>query len=185
MDMLVVEHLERLSEWVWLEYSHLARFWEGELLFTNVRSPEERRKLERLGKVEQRSVVELPGEKVVLDPRGKDPLRTEDTVGKMLVIGGICGDFELHHRTEKFISSRMEAEVRNLGPRQLTTDTAAIAVKLIAGGKRLEDLEFTDSLEIELDRRMRVELPYGYLLVDGKPLITPGLVELLEREGNP
>lgn len=184
--MLVVEHLESLSEWVMLEYEHISKVWDCSVLFTNVKNKKEREVLEKLGKVEKRSVTGMKGDIIVLDLRGEEDLKTED-IGPdtMLVIGGICGNFKPQGRTWDAITSKMpEAKVRRLGKIHLTTDTAAIAVRLIQTGKKISELKFTNELEIEIEKNASVELPYGYLMLDGKPLVTPGLIELLRRELN-
>ncbi len=185
MPLLVVEHLERLSYWVWLEYLHLSRAWGKQVLFTNVKDPDERRKLSRLGFVEERSVAELDFDDViVLDPAAPSPLSPDDVHDRTaIVIGGICGEFRLTGKTGRLVTSGVpNARVRNLGSKQLTTDTAALAALLISSGKPLDQLSFTDSVEVEVTPGSSVELPYGYLLVDGRPLITPGLVQIFEAE---
>jgi len=190
MPQLVIEHLENLSYWVWLEYMHLSRAWRGKVLFTNVRKREEREKLRRLGDVSDKSIVALADKfdkVIVLDPLAEKELSPDDiSEDSALVIGGICGDFELTGRTFESITSKLSdkenVDVRNLGKKQLTTDTAAIVALLIANGKELGELEFTDAVEIELFPGVRVELPYGYLVLDGRPLLTPGLVQIFEAE---
>ncbi|MCD6371964.1 MAG: hypothetical protein J7L37_00175, partial [Thermococcus sp.] len=48
MPYLVIEHLEEISDWLWLEYKHVSEWWKEKLIFTNV-LPEERERLAQLG----------------------------------------------------------------------------------------------------------------------------------------
>ena len=182
--MFIVEHLEPLSEWVLLEYTHISKVWDKQVLFTNVKNEKERAVLNGLGKAVSESITEMTGDIIVMDLKGKTPFKTEDVVkDTMLVIGGICGNFKPTGRTWEQITSKLKnARVRHLGQKHLTTDTAAIAVKLITDGKKLEELSFTEGIEIEIEENVRVELPYGYLIKNGEPILTPGLIELLTEE---
>ncbi len=59
MAYLIIEHLEEISDWLWLEYSHVAEWWD-KLVFTNVRD-DERERLARLGgSVISESVTRFP-----------------------------------------------------------------------------------------------------------------------------
>jgi len=64
----------------------------------------------------------------------------------------------------------------------MSTDTAVIVTKMIIDGKKLSELQFQDGAEIEINDNESVDLPYKYLVVDGKILLAPGLAELLKKQ---
>jgi ribosome biogenesis SPOUT family RNA methylase Rps3 len=64
----------------------------------------------------------------------------------------------------------------------MSTDTAVIVTKFIVDGKKLSDLKFQDGIEIELAENESILLPYKYLLRNGKPLLPPGLVDMLKKQ---
>ena len=72
-------------------------------------------------------------------------------------------------------------ETRNLGKEQMPTDNAVYAAKLIAEGKRFEDIKFIDTIEIDIQKGLSVELPFRYVNINGKPLISEKLVEFLKK----
>lgn len=182
---LVIENLEKkLSEWLFLEYRHAAEIWGG-ALFTNVPG-EMAPRLRRYGEVEPRPCYEvIPGEAaVVLDPRGKKRLRKRDFQGReAVVVGGILGEAEPLGRTWEYITSRMRgARVRNLGRIQLTIDSAALVAKLVEMGIPLGDIQVTAEVEVVVSDVESIHLPYGYVILDGRLILTPGLREYLLRE---
>ncbi len=183
MPVLVIEHLERLSKWVWLEYRHIARYWKGNLLFTNVKSKAERKRLRVLGRVTEKSVAELNlSNAVVLDPQAEKELTPEEARSfEYFIIGGICGDYPPRGRTKELITSRLRFPARNLGKVQLTTDSAAIVLKKILEGKRLEEIEIINGVELDMGFAV-LELPFGFVAENGKPLIAPGLIEHLRMK---
>jgi len=127
--------------------------------------------------------VVKPDKTIILDPSADKPLRTEDFEKyRYFVIGGICGDYPPKNRTRELISSRLPAvERRNLGKKQLTTDSAILMVMLIYAGERIEDIEVTDSVEIRYSENESTVLPFGYIVMENRVIITPGLIELLVR----
>ena len=54
--------------------------------------------------------------------------------------------------------------------------------KIVLDGKKLDELEFVDELEIQLGEHHSQILPYRYLVKGGQPLLTPGLIEYLMNE---
>ncbi len=184
---VVIEHLEPvLSRWALVEYRHAARIAGDLLLITNVRDPAERELLSGFCRVEGRSVAELgvPCERmVVLDPRAPEPLEPEDVKGaELVVVGGIMGDFPPRGRTAELLTSRLPgALMRNLGPGQLSVDGAVYVALQVMRGRRLEELEFVDGVEIRLGKYHVVRLPYRYPVVGGRPLISEELVEYLRH----
>ncbi|MDV3102958.1 hypothetical protein [Thermococcus waiotapuensis] len=186
MPYLVIEHLEEIGEWVLLEYSHAAEWWGDRLIFTNVRE-EERERLAKLGSVLAESVTRFPFDRsklIILDPFAEEELKPEE-VGEdsIIVIGGILGDFEFTGKTKKFITERIEgAKARHIGSVQFSIDGSAIVAKLIAEGKRLEEIEYELNPTIKLDEFSEITLHYAVPKLNGKLLLTPGLVELQRRE---
>ena len=64
----------------------------------------------------------------------------------------------------------------------MSTDTAVIVTKMIVAGKRLEEMQFQDGITIQTGEGEEVILPYQYLAVDGKPMLAPGLREMLKEQ---
>jgi len=54
--------------------------------------------------------------------------------------------------------------------------------KLIADGKRLEEIEYEENPTIKLDEFSEITLHYAVPKLNGKLLLTPGLIELQKRE---
>ena len=186
MPYLIIEHLEEISEWLWLEYKHVSEWWEDKLIFTNVRE-DERKKLAELGSVLSESVTRFPFDSsrlIILDPFAKEELKPEDVdEDSIIVVGGILGDFEFTGKTKELITSRVRgAKVRHIGKSQFSIDGSAIVAKLIAEGKRLEEIEYEENPTIKLDEFSEIILHYAVPKLDGKLLLTPGLIELQKRE---
>ncbi|ACS34616.1 hypothetical protein [Thermococcus gammatolerans] len=186
MPYLVIEHLEEISNWVWLEYRHASEWWKNKLIFTNV-LPEEREKLAKLGSVIGESVTRFPFDRskiIVLDLQAEEELKPEDIDDDtIIVVGGILGDAVPRGRTKEFITSKMKGvKVRHIGKPQFSIDGASIVAKLIADGRRLEEIEYEENPTIKLDEFSEITLHYAVPKLDGKLLLTPGLIELQKRE---
>ncbi|RLI28895.1 MAG: hypothetical protein DRO46_03395 [Candidatus Hecatellales archaeon] len=186
MVLFVVEHLEEtLGEWLLIEYEHARRLLQPyRLLVTNVRKPSHRRKLEDEGfQVDRRRVFELfnPERLLVLDPKAGKLLQPEDFEGvEALVVGGILGDHPPRGRTWSLLTRFcIGARVRSLGKPQFTIDGALFMAKKVYEGVRLEEIPVVDQVTLKVSKAHEIEIPYGYPLVDGKPLISPKLVEYL------
>ncbi|WP_456394313.1 hypothetical protein [Thermococcus sp.] len=186
MAYLVIEHLEDISEWLWLEYRHVSEWWKDKLIFTNV-LPEERERLAELGSVLTESVTEFPFDRskiIVLDLQAEEELRPEE-IGEdtVIVVGGILGDAVPRGRTREFITSKMEGvKVRHIGRPQYSIDGAAIVAKLISEGRRLAEIEYEENPTIKLDEFSEITLHYAVPKLNGRLLLTPGLIELQKRE---
>ena len=185
MAYLVIEHLEEISEWLWLEYSHVSKWWGNKLIFTNVRE-DEREKLAKLGSVVSESVVRFPFDRskiIVLDLQAEEELKPEDIEeDTIIVVGGILGDAVPKGRTKEFITSKMEGvKVRHIGKPQYSIDGASIVAKLIADGKRLKEIEYEENPTIRLDEFSEITLHYAVPKLNGKLLLTPGLIELQKK----
>lgn len=186
MPYLIIEHLEEISDWLWLEYKHVSEWWKDKLIFTDV-LPEERERLAKLGSVICESVTRFPLDRskvIVLDLQAEEELKPEDIEeDTVIVVGGILGDAVPRGRTKDFITSRMDGvKVRHIGRPQFSIDGASIVAKLIADGKRLEEVEYEESPTIRLDEFSEITLHYAVPKLDGKLLLTPGLIELQKRE---
>lgn len=182
-----IEHAEpRIDAWLWLEYSHAAKLVER-LVFTHVRDPQQRARLRQLAEARAEPAAEaFAGRRVVvLDPQAEEALRAADFDElDVLVVGGILGVEEFTGKTGKLITRPHRLEARHLGPLQLPIDMAVLVANLVRLGMPLEDVELTTEVEVVLGEGRTVELPYAYPVVDGKVLLTPGLVEyLMERGG--
>jgi len=179
----VIEHLEpRLFRWCILEYRHISEIaGKDNVMFTNVRD-KDAQKLKRYGKVSSRSVTALGLKNAcVLDPFAKKTLSSEDDFD-YLVLGGILGDEPMRERTKKELA--LDAERRNLGRAQFSTDTAVYVAKHIMDGGKMSDLEFEDEIELDIREGESVILPFRYVIEKGKPLLPEGLVKFLKtRKG--
>jgi len=97
----------------------------------------------------------------------------------MIIIGGLLGYEKPQGRTKTLITDVSRFETRHLGKLQLSIDGAAFVAKAISLGLNLEDIEIAREIEIIHDDVHSTILPFGYPVMDNKPIITPGLVEYL------
>ena len=183
MALFVIEHLEpRVYPWCKLEYAHLSK-WVGKqnLLFTNTTNSF----LKTIARVEKKKAKQLSFEKpCLLDPEAST-LLTPALARKFqtFIFGGILGDDPPRARTIAELSALDLPYPRfNLGKEQMSTDTAVIVTQRIVDGKKLNKLHFQQGITIELSDSESVELPYKYILVNNKPLLAPGLVDMLKHQ---
>lgn len=182
--MLIIANCEEeLSEWLWLEYKHASEIWDGDVVFTHVPADMKGR-LATIGKVDDRHFSEIFKDIIVLDPEAEEPLSPADfSDSEGVVVGGILGYDVPKGRTGELITDTAPlAKVRHLGEKQLPIDQAALAAKLVSMGSLLEDIDITEAVEIMINDIESVELPYGYVVMDGKVLLTPGLVDYLSKD---
>jgi ribosome biogenesis SPOUT family RNA methylase Rps3 len=170
MVKFVIEHLEpEVWEWCQIEYENISRMIGKEnLIFTNL--GEECYKLEKFGKCYGESVRDLKLERVcILDPAAEKVLSPEDEKEfDYFVFGGILGDYPPRQRTEVELTKFFpKAGKRHLGKGQFPTDNAVFLSNEILKGKRFEEFEFQDDVEIEINDVESVILPFRYVLVDG------------------
>ncbi len=183
----IVEHLEpRLYKWCWLEYQHISQIVGKEnLWFTNIRTKAQRQKLALIGRVFSQPVPQLSLPKVcVLDPTASKTLSPTDALKiDFLVFGGILGDYPPRERTKEELTILMSNPlVRNLGKVQLPTDNAVYLAKEILAGKTISQMQFSDNIEINFAKGLSMQLPFRYVLLKGKPLISPKLMEFLKKK---
>ena len=183
--ILVIEHCEPLlSEWLELEYKHSVKLWAGETLFTRVTDKKSTNFLKKIGRVDKQKAKEVLHDKkcIILDPKAKKPLTTADfSKIDAIIVGGILGYEKPKGRTKKLISDKSGFETRHLGKTQLTIDGAVFVTKAISLGLKLSDIEIAREIEIIHDKVYSTILPFGYPIINNKPVITPGLVEYIAR----
>jgi ribosome biogenesis SPOUT family RNA methylase Rps3 len=186
LPLLIIEHCEpSLSEWLLLEYKHVAKLWDGDLIFTRVSENKTARALQKLGAVKKEKAKDIYQNKkcIVLDPQAKKPLTPNDCSRcDAIIIGGLLGYEEPKGRTKKLISDKSGYETRHLGKLQLSIDGAVFVTKAISLGLNLKDIEIAREIEIIHDSVHSTILPFGYPIIENKPIITPGLVKYLIRQ---
>jgi ribosome biogenesis SPOUT family RNA methylase Rps3 len=182
----IIEHMDpELFAWCLLEYTHISEIVGKEnLIFTNIRKAEDKKKLEVLGKVEQRSVKELGLKRVcVLDPVASKTLETKDKQEfDYLLFGGILGDWPPQQRTKKELSSKIDAQSRNVGHPQMSTNTAVYVAKKIMDGKKFSEFKFIEELVIPIEEGEEISLPFRFVLENGKPVLAKEYIEFVKNQ---
>lgn len=183
--LLIIEHCEpTLSEWLLLEYKHAVKLWQNNVLFTRVTDSKTSKVLQKLGTVKKKNAKDLYFDKncIVLDPQAKKPLTPKDCATvDALIVGGLLGYEKPQGRTTTLISASSGFPTRHLGPLQLSIDGAVFVIKAISLGLNLKDIEIAKEIEIIHDSVHSTILPFGYPIVDNKPVITPGLIKYLSK----
>ena len=187
MPTYVIEHLEeKVWKWCLIEYMHIFRIVKkSHLLFTNIKWNNEKSTIKKYGAVTPKSVAELKLRNVcVLDPAARKTLTPKEANRfDYFIFGGILGNFPAQKRTTPELTSRLKnAAARNIGKKQMSTDTAVYVVKKIVEGKKLSDLAFQDKIEIGLGKNESTILPYRYIILNKKPLISKELVNYLKKK---
>jgi ribosome biogenesis SPOUT family RNA methylase Rps3 len=186
MPTYIIEHLEpRIYKWCLIEYKNISRIvGKDNLWFTNIKR--KNKNLESLGKVIKESVSELNLKNAcVLDPEAPKLLNPEETKSfDYFIFGGILGDSPPKKRTTPELTSKIKnAEARNIGKEQFSTDNAVLVVKEIAENhKRFDEIKFIDTLTIKINDVESIDLPYRYPIVKDKPQISEELVKFLKRK---
>ncbi|MEM4247134.1 MAG: SAM-dependent methyltransferase [Candidatus Woesearchaeota archaeon] len=184
MPVFIIEHMEpRVWKWCYLEYKHASAIVGKEnLWFTNVKTGSAR--LKKLGKVFSKSVSEIKLENpVILDAEANKTLTPKEAKKfSHIIFGGILGDYPPRGRTRDLRIKMQSVEARNLGKEQMSTDTAVLVAHTILSGMPLSRIMFTHHVDIDIRKGESVTLPYKYVLKGGKPVLAPGLVEMLRRQ---
>lgn len=182
----IIEHLEdEVWEWCILEYTHMSEVvGKDNLIFTNV-SVDEVHKLEHLGTVHTKSVRDLDLDLkkcCLMEMIGDKELQPSDANNfEYVIFGGILGDNPPQGRT-KILHDL--CEMRHLGHEQMSTNTAVMVSHMVLNGKKLSDIEFKDTIELELKDGEDLILPYRYVIENGKPVLPKGMFEMLrDQEG--
>lgn len=183
----VIEHLEkRLYKWCFLEYENMSKIvGKKNLIFSNIKNKRDFLKLKKLGNAREESIFELKLNKnktCVLDPNSKRTL-TPATARKFgyFVFGGILGNYPPEKRTRKMLTEKLGFKSFNIGKKQMSTDNAVLAVKLIAGGMPLEKIKFKDNIKIKTGKNEEVILPYRYVVLNGRIFISEKLMKNLKN----
>ena len=180
----IIEHLEpSLFPWCIIEYRHITKLLgKKNVLFTNLKRKKDCDRLRGFAKANTESFTTLDLKRVcVLDPSASKTLSSSDASKfDVIVLGGILGDYPMKARTKEEIPSGYER--RNLGKEQMPTDNAAFVAKgILEEGKSLSDFSFQDGITVELDEGEATDLPFRYVLIEGKPLMSGQLIELLKK----
>ena len=191
----VIEHLEpELYDWCLIEYEHISKIaGKDNLIFTNIKNKKETEKLKKYGRVYDKSISGLKFKNYklknicILSQYSEKTLKTSDkNKFEYLIFGGILGDNPAKKRTleleKKLEKAGLNFETRNLGKKQMPTDTAVYVAKKILDGKELEDFKFVDELEIEINENESVNLPFRYIIDNNKLIISEKLVEHLRKK---
>jgi ribosome biogenesis SPOUT family RNA methylase Rps3 len=181
--IFIIEHLDpKIWAWSFLEYSHISSIVGKEnLWFTNVKNGAER--LKKLGKVFTQSVTSMKLQNAcILDSTGKRTFSPCDSTFEYIIFGGILGDDPETDKSLKIVRGMPHADVRNLGPKQMSTDTAVLVTSMILDDTLFEKIPFIDDVEIPVTSEETIILPYRYVLQNGKPLLTPGLEKKLKTQ---
>lgn len=188
----IIEHLEpELYDWCLIEYEHISKIvGKGNLLFTNIKNKKDGLKFKKYGAVYSKGVSELGFKKIcILSQYSDKTLKTADKNNfEYFVFGGILGDNPAKKRTmeltKKLEKAGLQFETRNLGKKQMPTDTAVYVAKKIIDGKRFEDFRFVDELEVEISENESVNLNFRFVIDDNKLVINEKLVDYLrEKDG--
>lgn len=180
----IIEHLEdEVWDWCILEYAHMSEVvGKKNLIFTNV-PEEEHPKISHLGEVRKESVkqMDLDLKRCCLMEMITDEKLTPNDKNNFdyLIFGGILGDHPPQGRT-KILHDL--CTMRSLGREQMSTDTAVMVSHKIIGGTKIEDIQFQDTIELELNDGEDLILPYRYVVENGKPVLPKGLFEMLKNQ---
>ena len=188
----IIEHLEpRLYKWCIIEYTHISKIvGKANLIFTNIKSEKAREKLIKLGEVRKESIADTSDlgscRACVLDPEAETTLSPDDSKNFCCIIfGGILGDYPPRKRTKEELTDVLKKkgkkfETRNLGKEQMATNTAVYVTKKILDGTPLSKIIFMDEIEIEINEGESIQLPFRYVIEDGKAVLPEGFVEFLK-----
>ena len=184
----IIEHLEpELFEWCMIEYEHISHIaGKSNVIFTNI-NKKYKDGLEKYGLVYEKPVSELNFKNICVLSQYSEKELTSNDKGKFeyFVFGGILGDNPAKRRTNSIINSlktsKKDFETRNLGSRQMPTDTAVYAAKKILEGKKLSEFKFVDELEVEINENESVTLPFRYVVDGSKLVINEKLIEHMRK----
>ena len=180
----IIEHLDpRLWKWSELEYKHISDFAGKEnVIFTKIKGLKTIEKLKKLGTVYEKSVKDMKFPNAcILDPHAIETLSPKDNFD-YLIMGGVLGDNPPKKRTSKETTSKMNIPVRNLGEKQMSTNTAAYVALKINQGVPLEKIEFEDQLIIKVSPSEEIILDFPYVKENGKLVLPEGYIEMAKTE---
>ncbi|MEM4969673.1 MAG: hypothetical protein QXE01_00300 [Sulfolobales archaeon] len=183
MVRIYIEHLEEsLGRWVLAEYRNSYRIAGDLLTITGIEIPGLPSTRKRFHELVN------PSKAIILDPQAPQILEPEDLVGfEAIVIGGILGAHPPMGRTKKLLSDRYpEAAKRNIGKHQFPIDASVYIALEVIRGRRVREIPI--ALGLIIRRKIgsiehEIELPYAYPVVNGKPLISEEVLEILVGRG--
>jgi ribosome biogenesis SPOUT family RNA methylase Rps3 len=182
--IFIIEHLDpKVWKWSLLEYKHISSIVGKEnLWFTNVSSGNNQ--LKKLGKVFAQSATTMKLQRAcILESAGEQTLKPIDREKfEYFIFGGILGDYPEVNKSHVITKQLPKATVRNLGKDQMSTDTAVLVTKTILDGTPLERIPLKKGIEIKVNDTECIDLPYSYVLENNKPILPPGLVEMLKSQ---
>lgn len=189
----IIEHLEPfLSKWCLIEYKNISEYVGCEnLIITNL-PKKDHKKLSYLAEVHEQSVLTMNLKNTcLLEPQTNRILTPEDDF-EYFIFGGILGDHPEQGRTEKYLTSKInsskliDTKTRNLGKKQMSTDTAVLVARIIAIDKiPFDKIKFIDEPAIQLKKgkiKEEIILPYRYIKENNKPKIAKKLLEYLKNK---
>ncbi|MBI4440960.1 hypothetical protein HY639_02220 [Candidatus Woesearchaeota archaeon] len=185
MIRFIIVHMEkRLYKWAFLEYKHIGELISRDLvLFTNL-TKTMAKTLSPIGKTTTETIERLPlNRPCLLDPHAEKTLAPEESKQfSDFIFGGILGDYPPQKRTQELVTLLPHVPRRNLGKEQMSTDTAIFVTKKICDGIPLEKLVFHDEYTIPMGEGMEMNLPYRYLVDDGKIIFSDKLLAYLKKK---
>ncbi|ERS96649.1 protein-arginine N-methyltransferase SFM1 [Sporothrix schenckii 1099-18] len=191
----IVEHLdEELGQWSELEYITIARE-TGDFCLSSIPAtlalPQELKDMPGFV-AETRGVEEIYGQDpakkarvCLLDPAAAHELSPEDgELFDVFLFGGILGDNPPRDRTSELRAKGFTG--RRLGPKQMTTDTAARVTRIVVEQKiALDDIPYLDFPELKFNEHESTEMPFRYVKGDdGKPIMPEGMVDLIRKDSD-
>ncbi|KIH89263.1 hypothetical protein SPBR_07748 [Sporothrix brasiliensis 5110] len=191
----IVEHLdEELGQWSELEYITIARE-TGDFCLSSIPAtlalPQELKDMPGFV-AETRGVEEIYGQDpakkarvCLLDPAAAQELSPEDgELFDVFLFGGILGDNPPRDRTSELRAKGFTG--RRLGPKQMTTDTAARVTRIVVEQKiALDDIPYLDFPELKFNEHESTEMPFRYVQGDdGKPIMPEGMVDLIRKDSD-
>ncbi len=189
MPIYIIEHLEpRIYKWCLIEYKNISRIvGKDNLWFTNIkRKSKASEELKKYGKVIKESLIKLNLKNAcVLDPEAGRLLEpTEANSFDYFIFGGILGDYPPRKRTKSELTRFIKnADARNIGEKQFSTDNAVLVVREIAENhKNINDIKLKNKLTIKINDVESIDLPFCYPVINNKPQISPDLVKFLKRK---
>jgi len=178
--LYVIEHLEpEMYKWCLLEYRRIAEIVGSKnLAVTNLRGLNVPRNITKNSNKKSFRKIGLKGVCLLSPYANKRLSKNDGNRFECLVFGGILGDNPPRKRTMKYFNG-IKCEKRNLGKKQMSTDTAVYVAKKVIDGKSMKDLDFVDNIEVKMDKYLSVHLPFRYVRVRGRILIPKGMKKLL------
>ncbi|KAF9430461.1 hypothetical protein BGZ76_000824 [Entomortierella beljakovae] len=202
-----------MHEWCQLEYEHMVSVCGPEHVYFTALTPKTLDEMPSTLARAQCYTEDIltmgdriPHEKFcLLDPASPHVLSPEDGDNyEFFLFGGILGDDPPRDRTGEL--RKLGFATRHLGPVQMTTDTALNVTRRVVEGKvPLDKIPFIDHPDIKLRKNESVTMPFRYIAIlpeestadvtnpesgstkkskKPKPLLPPGMIELLKRDND-